>query len=448
MRNFYENLFKKKESVEIEETPFKHISNNLPKLNSNDKIEMEKEITLEELKNTITKSKNNKSPGPDSFTHEFYKILWPTIKMILLQLLNAYRTKNILNPSQLEGTITCIPKGGKIRNNLKNWRPITLLNAIYKFYSSILAHRIKSILPKLINPDQKGFINGRFLGENTIIIYDIIEECNNQNSKALLILIDFEKAFDSISLEFITKTLKKFNFGENSIDWVQSLQLGSTSKILQNGNFSKKITLERGCRQGDPVSPYLFVLAAELLAEAVRSNKEIQGITLYNQEHKISLYADDTSLILKPTETNIRKCMRTLYEFEQVSGLRENKEKTKVAKLGVWGDNRNILFRDLNLDWTQKFTLLGITYTIDKINNITDINIEQKIGEIQKLYCLWNTRNLTPYRKIIIVKSLFISKITHILLSLPSPNSDTFNKLEELLRSSFGKKKVQSLEKK
>ena len=175
------------------------------------------------------------------------------------------------------------------------------------------------------------------MGENTRLIYEIIEECNNQNSKALLILIDFEKAFDSISWDFIAKILTLFNFGENTINWVKSLQIGSTSKILQYGNFSKNITLERGCRQGDPVSPYLFVLAAELLAEAVRSNKEIQGITLYDQEHKISLYADDTSLILKPNEMNIRNCMQTLYEFEQVSGLRVNKEKTKVAKLGVWG---------------------------------------------------------------------------------------------------------------
>ena len=116
---------------------------------------MEKEIALEELQSIIIKSKNNKSPGPDGFTNEYYKILWPTIKIILLQLLKAYRYKNLLNPSQLEGTITCIPKGDKIRNNLKNWRPITLLNAIYKFYSSIPAHRIKKCLTKINQPRSK-----------------------------------------------------------------------------------------------------------------------------------------------------------------------------------------------------------------------------------------------------------------------------------------------------
>ena len=110
------------------------------------------------------------------------------------------------------------------------------------------------MLPKLIHPDQKGFINNRFIGENTRLTYDIINECNNQNQRGLILLIDFEKAFDSISWEFITKTLTFFNFGKDTINWVQSLQESSSSKILQNGNFSDAITLGRGI-------PYLHIFS-------------------------------------------------------------------------------------------------------------------------------------------------------------------------------------------
>ena len=355
--------------------------------------------------------------------------------MILLKLLNSYRSKNCLNPAQLEGTITCIPKGGKVRHYLKNWRPITLLNSIYKFFSSIIAYRIKNYLPKLIHYDQKGFINGRFIGENSRLMYDIINACNNQNSNYLIILIDFEKAFDSISWDFITKTLKIFNFGDNTIQWIKSLQKGSTSKILQNGHFSKNIILKRGCRQGDPISPYLFVLAAEILAEAIRSKEEIEGITIHKQQHKTSLYADDTTLFLKGNEQSIRGCMQILKEFEQISGLKVNKEKTKVAKLGVWRDSGTILCNDLHLDWTQKFTSLGINYDVNNLDEITDSNIEAKIGEIQRLITLWNARNLTPYGKIIVIKSLLISKITHVLLSLPSPSVELFSRLETTFKN-------------
>ena len=259
MRNFYGSLYQKRTHIDLEGTSFADIKSKLTKLDGDEKSELDKDISICELYNVIKNSKNNKSPGPDGFTNEFLKIFWNKIKYLLLKLLKTYRLKGKINESQLNGTITCIPKGGKLRNNLKNWRPITVLSSIYKFYSSLLAERIKKKLPKLIHPDQKGFINGRFIGENTRLTFDIINECNFENEKGLILLLDFQKAFDSISWEFIKKTLKKFNFSSDTIKWVNSLQVGSSSKILQNGNFSEKIMLGRGCRQGDPISPYLFV---------------------------------------------------------------------------------------------------------------------------------------------------------------------------------------------
>ena len=105
--------------------------------------------------------------------------------------------------------------------------------------------------------------------------------------KRLIILIDFEKAFDSISWEFILNSLKIFNFGESIVSWVKSLQINSNSKILQNGYLSEEISLGRGCRQGDPISPYLFVLAAEFLVESIRSNTNIKGITIQKKRAQV-----------------------------------------------------------------------------------------------------------------------------------------------------------------
>ena len=181
MRNFYGSLYQKRTHIDLEGTSFADIKSKLTKLDGDEKSELDKDISICELYNVIKNSKNNKSPGLDGFTNEFFKIFWNKIKYLLLKLLKTYRQKGKINESQLNGTITCIPKGGKLRNNLKNWRPITLLNSIYKFYSSLLAERIKKILPKLIHPDQKGFINGRFIGENTRLTFDIINECNFKN---------------------------------------------------------------------------------------------------------------------------------------------------------------------------------------------------------------------------------------------------------------------------
>ena len=184
------------------------------------------------------------------------------------------------------------------------------------------------------------------------------------------------------------------------------------------------------------------MLAAEIPSEAIRDNKNIEGITIFQKEQKISQYADDTTLFIKANERNIRNCMLTLGEFEEVSGLRVNKEKTKVIKIGEWRDNGTILCEDLKLDWSQEFVSLGITYNIKDFENITERNIDLKLKEIYKLIQIWNGRFLTPFGKVVIIKSLLISKITHVLLSLPSPKPSTIIQLEETFKNFLWNNKI------
>ena len=315
---------------------------------------------------------------------------------------------------------------------MKNWRPITLLNSTYKIFSGLLAERIKSTLGELIHNDQKGFVQNRFIGENIRLIHDIMTECETNNIQGFMILVDFEKAFDTLDWQFIQKMFELCNFGEKILNWIKILQNGSKAIISQNGFFSEPINLQRGCRQGDPVSPYIFVICAEILGIAIRENKRIEGLKIFGCEHKISQYANDTTLITKNCKNSLNRVLYTLKKFHHISGLKVNIEKTKVVQLGAAGDGRMISLDNGKLELTDEFVLLGIHFNTRELNKITDNNCRLKFPKMKKILRLSKRRRLTLNGKISVFKSLASSMITHILLSLPDPSPTLLEEFEKM----------------
>ena len=430
-KRHYQNLYK---SVTTEELSLHELLNNtaVPKLSEQDQISIEGTLTYAEMLNSLKRMSNNTSPGNDGFTVEFLKFFWSDIGMLLVRSINYAFTAGELSVTQKQGVITCIPKGNKDKAFLKNWRPISLLNVSYKIASASIAFRIKNILGNIINEDQTGFLPGRLMATNIRLLYDILFYTEKHHIPGLLLLIDFAAAFDTVSWSFMAKVLEFFNFGPSIRKWVTLFYTNVESCVTINGHMSEWFSLQRGCRQGDALSPYLFILCAEILAVLIRKNPGIKGIKINGKEYKVSQYADDTSLTLDGTRNSLLNTLSVLKFYGRISGLNINTEKTKVIWFGSRKNSQLVLCPESNLSWENaNFTVLGIKFSTN-LAEIVNINYDSKIEEIRQLFVSWSKRVISPIGKLVVIKTLALSKLNHLILGIPNPSQEKINIIQNM----------------
>ena len=210
---------------------------------------------MEKVSNTLKNTRNNVAPGAGGFTGPFYKVFWKFLKVFVLgAIFEIFENKELPLTVRL-GIIALIPKGDKDRRLISNWRPLTLLVTLYKLISSTLASRLKPTLDRLLGHEQKAYVPGCFISEFTRNTYDIFSNAKENNLPGMILLIDFEKAFDSVSFDFILATLDIFDFGENLKTWI-TIILGMeegkkfNAVTIINRNISTLFEIQRGCRQG------------------------------------------------------------------------------------------------------------------------------------------------------------------------------------------------------
>ena len=199
--------------------------------------------------------------------------------------------KKHLSTSQRQAVIKLLEKKGKDTRYIKNWRPISLLNVDTKILTKTIASSLKTVLPKIINPDQTAYVANRFIGESVRLFSDILECTKKFEIPGYLITIDFEKAFDSIYHDFIVTVLQKYGFGASFIDWIITILANQESCVLNGGNSTGYFPLSRGARQGDPISGYIFILVLEILLILIRENKNIEGIDIFGNCCKFTAFA-------------------------------------------------------------------------------------------------------------------------------------------------------------
>ena len=409
------------------------LGNEYPRITEQEQSDLEGILSVQEATVALGKLNNDKSPGPDGFSTNFFKVFWKELGHFLVRSLNAGFSAGMLSVTQRQGQITLVPKPGKNKNDIHSWRPISLLNTSLKILSAAIANRIRNVLAKLIAPSQKGFMKNRFIGECIRSVYDVMWDAKHLGKDCLMLFADYRRAFDSLNHEFIFEVLELFNFGPDLIRWVKIMLRGAISCISQNKTSTEFFSIGQGCRQGDCCSPLLFILCVEILSIAVRNAAHISGYVVNGIEIKVEQFADDCTFILDGTRKSFESTLRIISEFSLVSGLSLNIEKTKVLWLGGRALPK-YLKESVFGHVEERFKYLGIIFT-KEMNDMSVVNFETKVIDIRNLLKGWMRRRLTVYGKRTVLKSLVLSKLTNVLTTLPCPPSEVIRDLQNAIFS-------------
>lgn len=260
-----------------------------------------KPFSNDEIDEAMASCDSDKAPGPDGFNFKFVKSAWEIIKADIYEIVHNFWAKGHIPRGCNTSYIALIPKTPN-PSSFKDFRPISMVGCIFKIIAKLMARRIQNVMNNLISPLQSSYIEGRQILDGALVASEVIESCKRTGREATLLKLDFHKAYDSVSWEFLHWILVQMNFPPQWCTWVMACVTSASASILINGSPSTPFKLQRGLRQGDPLSPFLFVLVVEALNLMIR---KATGLRLWKgvecRKNGLAIthlqYADDTLIL-------------------------------------------------------------------------------------------------------------------------------------------------------
>lgn len=344
-------------------------------------------FTTSEIEIAVTGLSKNKASGPDGIPSEFLQTYWHSLKEEIMHMMRGFWENQLHLNDFNKANIVMLPKGEN-PTTAKEFRPISIINIIPKLISKVLANRLRLLLPKLISPNQTAFMHGRQISENFLVTREILHHIQFSKKPAVFMKIDFAKAFDSIEWEFLIEVMKARGFPQKWINWIEVLLKTASSRVIITGQMSDFFSHKRGLRQGDPLSPMLFNLVADVFQRMVTAVNELldRGITRrVKNAIQAFQYADDTAVIASADADSLISLKLIIRLFASFSGLRVNYAKSIFVPINIPQEQMQLVSEIMGCTRSQfPVQYLGMPLTVSKPTKETFLplieNIEKKLG--------------------------------------------------------------------
>ncbi|KAF7245550.1 hypothetical protein EYD10_08337 [Varanus komodoensis] len=373
----------------------------LPKLPEKYQTILNQEVTTMEITEAIMGQKNNKTPGPDGLPAEFYKSFEGVFATLLKDICNEALLNAKIPDTWTEANITFIQKEDMDLTQIQNYRPISLLNVDYKFFASILAERLKKFLIDFIHPDQNGFLPKRQMKNNLRTILDILEYYETHMEKAMaLLFLDTQKAFDNVNWQFMMQQMDQMEFGGKIMNVISSIYQRQSARILINGERTRAIEIQKGTRQGCPLSPLLFILTLEVLNRNIRDDEDIKGTKIRDEKYKLQAFADDLVFIIEEPFVTIPKFLQRIEEYDltaldQVMLKTDEKMIKRIYEFLLDRKMEGEQVKETMITWAENF---GYNIELEKWQKLWERNIKVTLATSYKenLYKMFYRWYLSP----------------------------------------------------
>ncbi|KAL2248481.1 UNVERIFIED_CONTAM: Retrovirus-related Pol polyprotein from type-2 retrotransposable element R2DM [Sesamum indicum] len=368
-----------------------------PKLSSEITDELCREVTAMEVKDAIFNINDNKAPGPDGYSSCFFKKAWNVVgDQVCRAVLDFFRNGRMLR--QLNHTVIALVPKSEHSSSVADYRPISCCNVIYKAITKIISDRLAPALGHLIDHCQSAFIGGRNITDNIFLAQEMVRQYSRKRiSPRCTINIDLRKAYDSVSWTFLSRVLHGYGFPPMFIDWIMECVCTSSFSVSLNGSLHGFFLGKKGLRQGDPMSPALFLLSMEYLSRMIKRKTSNSDFNYHPKCEKLKithlLFADDLMLFSRGDLPSIHILMECLKVFRDASGLSVNTSKSCIFTAGIRNEELDeILARTAFVRGEMPIRYLGIPLAAQRlsVNNYSPL-----VDQIANCISKWKSKSLS-----------------------------------------------------